>query len=104
MATLTLKLPKDLLMLLQKRASERGQELQEAALRILQKELAPEAKSERERVIEALRTSGLARPLSEELRQMIDPDIDYEAVRRELVEQSFEPPLSQIILENRGEK
>ena len=105
MTTLTLKLPKDLLMLLQKRASERGQKLQEAALRILQKELAPEeVKSERERVIEALRTSGLVRPLSEELRQMIDPGIDYEAVRRELAEQSFEPPLSQVILDNRGEK
>jgi hypothetical protein len=105
MTTLTLELPKDLLSLLQERASERGQELQEAALRILQKELAPEeVKSERERVVEALRTSGLVRPLSEELRQMIDPSIDYEAVRRELVEQSFDPPLSQIILENRGEK
>jgi hypothetical protein len=104
MTTLTLELPKDLLSLLQERASERGQKLQEAALRILQKELALEAKSEREQVIEALRASGLVRPLSEDLRQMIDPDIDYEAVRRELAEQSFDPPLSQIILENRGEK
>ena len=93
MTTLTLELPMDLLGLLQERASERGQELQ--------KELTPE-KSEREQVIEALRASGLVRPLSEELRQMIDPDIDYEAVRRELAEQSFDPPLSQIILENRG--
>ena len=104
MTTLTLELPKDLLSLLQERASERGQKLQEAALRILQKELAPEAKSEREQVVEALRASGLVRPLSEDLRQMIDPDIDYEAVRRELAERSFDPPLSQIILENRGEK
>jgi hypothetical protein len=104
MTTLTLELSKDLLSLLQERASERGQELQEAALRILQKELASEAKSERERVVEALRTSGLVRPLSEELRQMIDPSIDYEAVRRELAGRSFDPPLSQIILENRGEK
>ncbi len=105
MTTLTLELPKDLLSLLQERASERGQELQEAALRILQKELAPEeVKSGRERIVEALRTSGLVRPLSEELRQMIDPGIDYEAVRRELAGQSFEPPLSQIILDNRGQK
>ncbi|GAG34298.1 unnamed protein product [marine sediment metagenome] len=104
MTTLTLELPKDLLSLLQERASKGGQEPQEAALRILRKELAPEAKSEREQVIEALRASGLVRPLSEDLRQMIDPDIDYEAVRRELAERSFDPPLSQIILENRGEK
>ena len=104
MDVLTLEMPKDLLTLLQRWASERGEEPQKAALRILQKELALEAKSEREQVIEALRASGLVRPLSEDLRQMIDPDVDYEAVRRELAERSFDPPLSQIILENRGEK
>ena len=49
MTTLTLELPRDLLSLLQERASERGQELQEVALRILQKELTPE---EIERLIE----------------------------------------------------
>ncbi len=104
MATLTLELPKDLLKLLQKRASERGEGLQEVALEILRRELVPEVKSERERVIEVLQAAGLIRPLSEELQQMIDPDIDYEAVRRELAERSFDPPLSQIIIENRGEK
>ena len=104
MDILTLEMPKDLLAILKKRAVERGEEPQKVALSILQKELAPEAKSEREQVIEVLRASGLVRPLSKELRQMIDPDIDYEAVRRELAEQSFDPPLSQIILENRGEK
>jgi len=97
-------MPKDLLAILKKRAVERGEEPQKVALSILQKELAPEAKSERERVIEVLQAAGLIRPLSEELRQMIDPSIDYEAVRRELAERSFDPPLSQIILENRGEK
>jgi hypothetical protein len=104
MDILTLEMPKDLLAILKKRAVERGEEPQKVALGILQKELAPEAKSERERVIEVLQAAGLIRPLSEELRQMIDPDVDYEAVRRELAEQSFDPPLSQIILENRGEK
>jgi hypothetical protein len=104
MDILTLEMPKDLLAILKKRAVERGEEPQKVALGILQKELAPEAKSERELVIQALQEAGLIRPLSEELRQMIDPDVDYEAVRRELAEQSFDPPLSQIILENRGEK
>lgn len=104
MATLTLELPKDLLGLLQKRASDGGEEPQKVALEILRKELAPEAKSERERVIEVLQAAGLIRPLSEELQQMIDPNTDYEAVRRELAARSFDPPLSQIIIENRGEK
>jgi hypothetical protein len=104
MDILTLDMPKDLLALLQKRAVERGEEPQKAALRILQKELMPEARTEQELVIQALQEAGLIRPLGEELRQMIDPNIDYEAVRRELAERSFDPPLSQIILENRGEK
>lgn len=103
MATLTLELPKDLLRLLQKRASERGQELQEAALRILQKELTPEAKSEREQVIEVLRASGLVRPLSEELRQMIDPSVTHEEVEAAFAEAGGKP-LSEIIIEQRRER
>ena len=105
MTTLTLELPKDLLKLLQKRASERGQELQEAALRILQKELAPEAKSEREQVIEVLQAAGSIRPLSEELVKKyvhcLDP-IERERIRQELAKKTFTPPLSEIIIQNRG--
>jgi len=103
MTTLTLELPKDLLRLLQKRAVERGEEPQETALRILERELAPEAKSERERVIEALQAAGLIRPLSEELRQMIDPTITYEEVEAALAKASGKP-LSEIIIEQRRER
>ena len=100
---LTLKLPKDLLRLLQKRASEGGQELQETVLRILQKELTPEARSERERVAEVLQASGLVRPLSEELRQMIDPSITHEEVEAALAKAGGKP-LSEIIIEQRRER
>lgn len=107
MATLMLKLPKDLLRLLQERASEEGQEPQEAALRILQKELTPEAKSERERVVQALEGSGLIRPLSPELREKyvrcLDP-IERERIRQELAQKTFTPPLSEIIIQGRGER
>jgi hypothetical protein len=82
---------------------ERGEELQETALQILQKELAPEAKSERERVIEALESSGLVRPLSEGLRQMIDPAITHEEVEAALG-QAGGKPLSEIIIEQRQER
>jgi hypothetical protein len=103
MTTLTLELPKDLLRILQERASERGQELQETALRILEKELAPEAKSERERVVEALRASGLVRPLSEELQQMVDPTITHEEVEAAFAKAGGKP-LSEIIIEQRRER
>jgi hypothetical protein len=107
MDILTLEMPKDLLALLQKRASERGQEPQEEALRILQKELAPEVKSERERVVQALEDSGLIRPLSSELREKyvrrLDP-IERERIRQELAKKTFIPPLSEIIIQGRGER
>ena len=103
MTTLTLELPKDLLRLLQKRASEEGQEPQEAALRILKEELTPEAKSERERVIEVLQAAGLIRPLSEELRQMIDPSVTHEEVEAAFARAGGEP-LSEIIIEQRRER
>jgi hypothetical protein len=107
MTTLTLELPRDLLSLLQARASERGQEPQEAALRILQKELASEAKSEQERVFQALEDSGLIRPLSPELREKyvhcLDP-IERKRIRQELAKKTFTPPLSEIIIQGRGER
>jgi len=107
MTTLTLELPKELLRLLQKRAVERGEELQEVALQILEKELAPEAKSERERVVQALQEAGLIRPLSPELREKyvrgLDP-IERERIRQELAKKTFTPPLSEIIIQGRGER
>jgi hypothetical protein len=106
MTTLSLELPRDLLSLLQERASERGQELQDTALRILQKELTPE-ESERERIAQALEDSGLIRPLSPDLREKyvrcLDP-IERERIRQELAKKTFTPPLSEIIIQSRGER
>ena len=103
MTTLTLELPKDLLSLLQERASERGQKLQEAALRILQRELIPEVKSEREHVVEVLQAAGLIRPLSEGLRQIADPTITHEEVEAAFARAGGKP-LSEIIIEQRRER
>ena len=107
MTTLTLELPKDLLRFLQKHAVEREEELQEAALRILERELAPEARSERERTVQALEDSGLIRPLSPELREKyvrcLDP-IERQRIRQELAKKTFTPPLSEIIIQDRGDR
>ncbi|MFQ6059456.1 MAG: hypothetical protein ACE5MB_11330 [Anaerolineae bacterium] len=107
MDILTLELPKDLLALLQKRAAEREQELQEVALQILRKELAAEGEpeSERERVIQALQASGLVRPLSEELVNKyvrLRSPAEREKMRRRLEQKTFTPPLSEIIIQDRG--
>ena len=67
------------------------------------KELAPEAKSEREQVIEVLQASGLVRPLSEGLRQMTDPTITHEEVEAALAKAGGKP-LSEIIIEQREPK
>ena len=107
MTTLTLELPRDLLRFLQKRAVEREEELQEAALRILVRELDPEARSEQERTVQALEDSGLIRPLSPELREKyvrcLDP-IERQRIRQELAKKTFTPPLSEIIIQDRGDR
>jgi len=107
MNTLTLEMPKDLLALLQRRAVDRGEEPQKVALGILQKELTPEVKSERARVVQALEDSGLIRPLSPDLQEKyvrcLDP-IERERIRQELAKKTFTPPLSEIIIQGRGER
>jgi len=103
MTTLTLRLSKDLLRLLQKRSVERGEEPQKVVLGILQKELDSEAKSAREQVIEALRASGLVRPLSENLRKMSDSSVTHAEVEAAIAKAGGKP-LSEIIIEQRGPK
>jgi hypothetical protein len=103
MDILTLEMPKDLLAILKKRAVERGEEPQKVALSILQKELASEAKSERERVIKVLQAAGLTRPLSEELQQMIDRSVTHEEVEAAFATAGGKP-LSEIIIEQRRER
>ena len=103
MDILTLELPKDLLALLQKRAVEKGEEPQRVVLEILQKELAPEAKRKRERVRQKLREAGRIRPLGDELRKMIIPDVKHEDVEGAFARAGGKP-LSQIVIEQRGPK
>ncbi|MBI1802511.1 MAG: hypothetical protein HY259_03345 [Chloroflexi bacterium] len=60
------------------------------------------ALSERDPIIYALKEAGLIVSLAEGLRRMIDPNLDYEAIRKELAQQVFDPPLSELIIQNRG--
>jgi prevent-host-death family protein len=62
--------------------------------------------TEREYAIQALRQSGLLRSLSPELRQRylsLEPE-QQDETRQALAQRRFEPPLSEQIIEDRGEE
>ena len=61
---------------------------------------------ERDQAIRALQQAGLLRPVSADLVNRytrLEPD-QREAVRQELAERHFNPPLSEQIIEDRGEE
>jgi prevent-host-death family protein len=61
---------------------------------------------ERDQVIRALQQAGLLRPVSADLVNRyarLEPE-QREAVRQELAERHFNPPLSEQIIEDRGEE
>ncbi len=104
MATLNLELPVDIRQRLEEESEKSGQMPAEIVLRLLHREFAQKTEhpTQQERIVEAAEKTGLIHPLSEELRSLIDPDKDYEAIRRDLAEQSFDPPLSKVVMDNRG--
>ena len=105
MASLTLELPVDIREHLVEEAEKSGRAPAEVALEILRRELyqKPEHLTRQEQIVGVLERAGLIRPISNELWALIVPGKDYEAIRRELMERVFDPPLSEIIMENRGE-
>jgi len=64
------------------------------------------ATAEKELAVQALQQAGLLRPISPELMRRyvrLSPQ-EREVVRQELAKLRFEPPLSQQIIQDRGEK
>jgi hypothetical protein len=104
MATLNLELPVDIRKRLEEESAKSGQVPAEVVLRILRREFVQkrEYPTQQDRIVEAVEGTGLIHPLSDELRNLIDPDKDYEVIRRDLAEQSFDPPLSKVVMDNRG--
>jgi len=62
--------------------------------------------AERDRAVQALQQAGLLRPISPELvsRYVRLSPQEREVVRQELAKLRFEPPLSQQIIQDRGEQ
>lgn len=54
------------------------------------------------KVLEALSKGGLSPLTLDPFSDLIDPTVDYEAVRRELVDRNFTPSLSEITIADRG--
>jgi|GEM_PF-4715168 prevent-host-death family protein len=77
-----------------------------ARLEALDQAAASTPTAERDRAVQALQQAGLLRPVSPELvsRYVHLSPQEREAVRQELASRRFEPPLSQQIIEDRGER
>jgi hypothetical protein len=108
MATLTLELAPDLYGRLRQEAERIGKPLDKTAQELLAQQLAdlptPVEKSERERVREALRASGLLTELGPEMKKRArQATMSLEEIRAAL-DRAGGQPLSELILEMRGPK
>jgi len=50
----------------------------------------------------ALAAGGLPASFPDSFTDLIDPRLDYDAIRRDWASKTFDPPLSEIIIEDRG--
>jgi|Deesub1362B_J571_1020462.scaffolds.fasta_scaffold02721_4 hypothetical protein len=108
METLTIELSTEVHKLLLRRAAEAGLEIEAMAAEAIRRWLllpneAQRMRIKRERVRQKLRDAGLIRPISEELRKMIIPNVRHEDVEAAFARAGGKP-LSQIIIEQRGPK
>ena len=106
---MTVQIPERLVSALERRAGEEGKEPQAIVDEILEKELNGEATAkpltERAKGRALLRELGLTRPVSPELvKQYVKPrsDEEREAMLKRLQQISVSPPLSEMIIEDRG--
>lgn len=102
METLTVRLSSEAYRILRERAAKEGKSVEDLTGEMLEKAA---AKGERGMTgaREILEAAGRARPLGPGLRQRIIPGISLQQVRESLAEVKG-PPLSEIILEQRGPK
>jgi len=108
MTIVTVELTSDLYSRLQREAERLGQPPEKMAQEILMERLevlpAATAKSERERVREALQAAGMLAELSPQEKQLAaQSTMSLEEVRR-VLDRSEGKPLSEIVLEMRGPK
>lgn len=112
MSTLVLELPQNLLQRLEIEAEQRRQPLEEVAITLISSGLtsAPAPDSHRQRIQEVLREAGLLwepspslRAYMAQLENKLGTQEDREAELRRLRSMKLEPPLSQDIIEMRGE-
>lgn len=73
----------------------------EAWLTEFSRHLSPAASAHPEELA-ALAAGGLPASFPQPFADLIDPTLDYEAIRHDLASKTFTPPLSEIIIEDRG--
>jgi hypothetical protein len=91
-----------------RRAQRAGRDADALAEEMLQVAIAQEPpaqpETEREMIRRVLREGGLILRDGSEYGVDLDPNVDYEALRRELASIHLDPPLSQTIIEERHRK
>jgi hypothetical protein len=108
METLTVELPTEVYQSLQKQAAEKGLKVETVAIEAIETWLLLPSEPERrrikrERIRQKLQDAGLIRPLSDQLRKMIIPDVKHKDVEAAFARAEGKP-LSQIVIEQRGPK
>ncbi len=106
--TLAIELPSEVYRRLQQKAAEIDIAIGKLASEAIETWLASsddvqDRRHKREQVRQKLRQAGLFRPLSEQLRNRIIPDVKHEEVESALARAGGKP-LSEIIIEQRGPK
>lgn len=103
MTTITINLPQESYRRLQEEASKAGKSPEALGRELLEMFLQAGEEAGPRTARGVLQASGRVRPLSETLRRKIIPGVTLDEVRASLTEAGG-PPLSEIVLEQRGSK
>jgi hypothetical protein len=85
---------------LQAAAQARGVSVEALLIEFTRQLSAPPTTHSKE--LEALAAGGLPSSFPRAFADLIDPTLDYDAIRRDLAGRTFSPLLSEIIIEDRG--
>ena len=103
MSTIVINIPPETYRRLEQAAQKAGKDPVALTRELLETALQAREKTRTVTAREVLRAAGQVRPLSETLRRKIIPGVTLDEVRTALT-QAAGPPLSEIILEQRGPK
>jgi len=96
----TITVPDEVYARLQAAAQVRGLSVEVLLTDLTRQLSAPTSAHAKE--LAALAAGGLPASFPQSFADLIVPTLDYDAIRRDLASRTFSPPLSEIIIEDRG--